>query len=135
MRRHPKTRHHWTETEATAVLADFAASGLTLAEFCNQRGRTRCPTPITIGPCAPLHPRRGHDCPRRVGKSIPPPGTHYRAWRWTTRNSWSRCGVTAPKSASPHAVFAADTPSSSRWRRAREGEVSAGREPRSLTSV
>ena len=41
MRRHPKTRRHWTETEATAVLADFAASGLTLAEFCNQRGLSR----------------------------------------------------------------------------------------------
>lgn len=41
MRRHPKPRRYWTETEAAAVLADFAASGLSLAEFCNQRGLSR----------------------------------------------------------------------------------------------
>jgi hypothetical protein len=41
-----------------------------------EKVRTRCPTPATIGQCAPLHARRGHGCPRRVGKSIPQPGTH-----------------------------------------------------------
>ena len=44
MSRRPKTArrwHHWTETEAAAVLDDFAAAGLTPAEFCTQRGISR----------------------------------------------------------------------------------------------
>ena len=42
MSRRPKIArrhwHQWTETEATAVLDDFATAGLTPAKFCVQRG-------------------------------------------------------------------------------------------------
>ncbi len=45
MSRRPKTArrhwHQWTETEATAVLDDFATAGLTPAEFCARRGISR----------------------------------------------------------------------------------------------
>jgi hypothetical protein len=45
MSRRPKTAHrrwhHWTETEAKAVLDDFATSGLTPTEFCSRRGISR----------------------------------------------------------------------------------------------
>ena len=33
--------HQWTETEATAVLGDFATAGLTPAKFCARRGISR----------------------------------------------------------------------------------------------
>ena len=33
--------HQWTETEATAVLDDFATAGLTPAKFCARRGISR----------------------------------------------------------------------------------------------
>ena len=45
MSRRPKTArrrwHHWTEAEATAVLDDFTAAGLTPTEFCVLRGISR----------------------------------------------------------------------------------------------
>jgi len=45
MSRRPKTArrrwHHWTETEAAAVLDDFATAGQTPTEFCAQRGISR----------------------------------------------------------------------------------------------
>lgn len=41
MRRNSKPRRNWTEPDAEAVLADFAASGLSLAEFCRQRDLSR----------------------------------------------------------------------------------------------
>ena len=45
MSRRPKTArrrwHHWTEAEATAVLDDFTAAGLTPTEFCALRGISR----------------------------------------------------------------------------------------------
>ena len=45
MSQRPKTArrhwHQWTESEAAAVLDDFAAAGLTPSEFCAQRGISR----------------------------------------------------------------------------------------------
>ena len=40
----PRRWHHWTKTEATAVLDDFTAAGLTPTKSCASSGRAGCRT-------------------------------------------------------------------------------------------